>query len=547
MLRHRRILPLVAMLLASLMALPANKNTSAADTEPPKTGNEHAFFLHVNIKAIRDSALFGEVKDSVAKAGGNDVWDKVLSDLKKDFGFNPLDLDSFTFHVEDFPKDDRPQVVLIFTSSKPFNKAEAFGLGKMKPDERGFYDKPGLIGTVHFPDDKIAVMFHRDLAQKYLDGYAKDRKAWPFTAELTKAANENTLFGVMNLKRFPDEAFRAKSTEEFATFQASERVIFTANLKGKELRVEGHAKFPAAAAADKAKETLQNWIDISIGEVARFMKDETHELSFMKPALMETRRALKEAKVEVSGSNLELTGQYKADFDIAKLIADTVKHAHETAPRIQTENNFRKCGVALHNVDSVYGIIPIHGIGPKFFLKKDEKPLLSWRVAILPYLAEEKLYKEFKLDKPWDSKHNKKLIEKMPKVFAPVPKTGGKEGKVGYTHMQMVIGPRAMQPPYLDITRIKDGTSNTIALVEATEPVIWTKPDDVMFPDKELPKDFRKKFGGQFHGGFIVAMWDGSVLFVSDKVSTATLSAALSPTDGLLLGDDWPNGPPRQR
>ena len=42
------------------------------------------------------------------------------------------------------------------------------------------------------------------------------------------------------------------------------------------------------------------------------------------------------------------------------------------------------------------------------------KPGLSWRVAILPYLEQDTLYKQFKLDEPWDSPHNKKLIRQMP-------------------------------------------------------------------------------------------------------------------------------------
>jgi len=83
--------------------------------------------------------------------------------------------------------------------------------------------------------------------------------------------------------------------------------------------------------------------------------------------------------------------------------------------------------------------------------------------------------------------------------------------------------------------------------VEAAEPVIWTRPADVMFPDKELPKDFRKKFGGLFPGGFTVALWDGSVGFVPDTVSDRTLSFALDPADGQVLGSDWePGSRPRK-
>src|SRR5262249_50676803 len=49
---------------------------------------------------------------------------------------------------------------------------------------------------------------------------------------------------------------------------------------------------------------------------------------------------------------------------------------------------------------------------------KQGKPLLSWRVHLVRYMGEKPLYKELKLDEPWDSEHNKKLIAKMPIVFA---------------------------------------------------------------------------------------------------------------------------------
>src|SRR5262249_9748983 len=45
-------------------------------------------------------------------------------------------------------------------------------------------------------------------------------------------------------------------------------------------------------------------------------------------------------------------------------------------------------------------------------------PLLSWRVMILPYLDQQALYGQFHLDEPWDSPHNKTLIDKMPNIFA---------------------------------------------------------------------------------------------------------------------------------
>jgi hypothetical protein len=80
----------------------------------------------------------------------------------------------------------------------------------------------------------------------------------------------------------------------------------------------------------------------------------------------------------------------------------------------ESVNNLKQIGIAFHNYNDTIGVLPTNQ------LSNDKKPLLSWRVQILPYIEEDKLYKEFKLDEPWDSAHNKKLIDRMPKLYAPV-------------------------------------------------------------------------------------------------------------------------------
>ena len=73
----------------------------------------------------------------------------------------------------------------------------------------------------------------------------------------------------------------------------------------------------------------------------------------------------------------------------------------------------------MYNYREAHGRFPAAAIqGP------DGKPLLSWRVAVLPYLAENDLYQSFKLDEPWDSPHNKPLLERMPRLFAPPQPAG---------------------------------------------------------------------------------------------------------------------------
>src|ERR1700676_2683340 len=58
------------------------------------------------------------------------------------------------------------------------------------------------------------------------------------------------------------------------------------------------------------------------------------------------------------------------------------------------------------------------GLPPHALYGKEGAPLLSWRVLVLPYLEQEDLFKQFRLDEPWDSPHNLALLPKMPEVYA---------------------------------------------------------------------------------------------------------------------------------
>ena len=88
----------------------------------------------------------------------------------------------------------------------------------------------------------------------------------------------------------------------------------------------------------------------------------------------------------------------------------------EEKQREASTKNLKKIVLALHEFADNHK----HWLPPAAICNKKGKPLLSWRVAILPQLGYQNLYEQFKLDEPWDSEHNKKLLEKMPKVYAPV-------------------------------------------------------------------------------------------------------------------------------
>lgn len=201
--------------------------------------------------------------------------------------------------------------------------------------------------------------------------------------------------------------------------------------------------------------------------------------------------------------------------------------------RTRSANNLKMIGLAMHNYHDANGTFP--SAAP--YQDNNGKALLSWRVALLPYVEEDGLYRQFRFNEPWDSKHNKTLLEKMPSIYAPTIK--GKPARPNTTYYQAFTGndapfdPKAKRGP--QIAGIKDGVSTTAMVVEGGEAVPWTKPEDVAYDaKKKLPK-----LGGLFAEGFHVAFFDGSVRLVDRKAKTELLRAMITPAGGERLnGDD---------
>jgi hypothetical protein len=99
----------------------------------------------------------------------------------------------------------------------------------------------------------------------------------------------------------------------------------------------------------------------------------------------------------------------------------------------QTINNLKQIALALHSFHDVNQRLPAAAI-----CDVDDKPLLSWRVAILPFIEQEQLYEEFKLAEAWDSPHNIKLLDRTPSVYHVVHRD---TVEAQNTFFQVFVGP----------------------------------------------------------------------------------------------------------
>ena len=207
------------------------------------------------------------------------------------------------------------------------------------------------------------------------------------------------------------------------------------------------------------------------------------------------------------------------------LVVPAVQGVRELGRRDQCEKNLKQIGLGLHNFSSAHGRFP----GPAV-LDKQGKPLLSWRVAILPYIGEAALYKQFHLDEPWDSPHNQTLVSRMPAIYACPSEPAAQPPAQGQTNYQVLVGPETIfgSPDGTQIAKITDGTSNTLLVCEATTLVTWTKPVDVPMP----PRRPLSGLGSTHPGGFNAVFADGSVHFINLTVAPNVMRSLATKSAG---------------
>lgn len=183
-------------------------------------------------------------------------------------------------------------------------------------------------------------------------------------------------------------------------------------------------------------------------------------------------------------------------------------------------NNLKQIGLALHNYQAVYGAFP-----PAYITDKAGNPAHSWRVLILPYLEEQKIYDEYDFSEPWDGPHNSKLLAKMPRVFSCPTRDQNATRRPSRTSYVAVTGPGTMFPgaESIRLDEVTDGSANTIMVGDiANVEIPWTKPEDLDVRTMSLKLNDKQNpsISSDHPGGAQVLFADGSCRFLKASIST---------------------------
>ena len=212
---------------------------------------------------------------------------------------------------------------------------------------------------------------------------------------------------------------------------------------------------------------------------------------------------------------------------VVGLLLPAVQAAREAARRTQCVNNLKQIGLAFHSYVTAKKAFPRAAT-----TDRQGRPLLSWRVAILPYIGQQSLYNKFKRNEPWDSPHNKALLKEMPSSYS-CPSRANPEPFT--TTYQVFSGKGTMFEKGQDISvsGVTDGISNTLLVVEAKEAVPWTKPADLTFgPDAAPSLDG----AGSLHpGGFNAVFADASVRFIKLVIDPNVFRALITRNGGEVI------------
>lgn len=513
-------------------------------------------FLHVRLADVWKHDTLQDARKLFQKAGP-----KALGALDTQFTPKPSSIDRLTTIVLPPEGFGSPPMLVVARFNEVVDQ-EAVKKSYLpkgtatKAGTKEFFADASVNLAVFFPDEKTIAFSEPKTMAAYLTWVPKETGG--LQDAIAEAAVGHSMVAALNVARLPFPP----GIEEFILEDARPLLksrLFTVSMDiEKAVTVQGKLTFDNAGDAANGETAIR-----AMAKIARKMladlKREPEELLFGKPKDKEKgARPLDELPMAIAAvaaiGGINWLDEYLTEVPVktegktvtAKLTLPewatqllsasaigmglslpAVQSVRQAAARSTSMNNLKQIALAMHVYHDANGRFP-----PAAFVDKKGKRLLSWRVAILPYIEQGRLYEQFKLDEPWDSKHNKELLKTVVKVYTD-PRV---EDKPWETRYKAIVGNDAVLgwAQSKKLPDISDGTSNTLLVVAAGDPVPWTKPDDFEFDAEKDPPDLTKPFQA-----VLAAFADGHVSALGPKTlkDSKKLKALITAAGGEVVTD----------
>ncbi len=514
-----------------------------------------AGFVHVRLTNLWQSEWIKDLRFLVDRAGP-EAW----KTFQKKCPLDPETLERMTLILltpqslgDPFPTVDpeATSAVVVLTTKKPYARLpliQALASREKVYRNNVYYFNEELWSGLVLVDERTFLIGSEEALVRYFELSRHPNRGGPLQAALVEAAGKHQVVVGLNPQLLGKEKGGLSLPPSMQKLFAAHSGILTLDLdKGIHLGVRFN--FLNEDQAREGETALRETLDLGrqglaqpIAELDQMLKNpdkaspadlaENFSLLVGLGFLRELDSVLKEAPVQRQGLAVKLPLAYRklessqllfvftlvsfgryasASFDF---VGDKVK-----GDKDPVEEHLKKLAVALEKYHEKHGSYP-----PAALCDGEGRPVLSWRVALLPYLGEEALYNEFKLDEPWDSLHNKRLLKRLPSALQPVASRRRSGGR-WKTTMQAFVGENTAFEGKKGV-RKTDVARETILLAHlpAEAGVYWTKPVDVPYAaDKLLPNLFGKRGYEQVK----VLLEDGSFRSIGRDMDEKALRALI--------------------
>jgi hypothetical protein len=416
----------------------------------------------------------------------------------------------------------------VVTTRKPYDRYRlldklARNANELMHQDKTYYMSPFDGSSLHFLSDRQFVLGSEDGMRAFLDAVGSQQG--PLQNTVKAATREHqVVIAVHNAPTLSHhQAFYP--IDSYFLWGALQDGTLTLDA-GPVTRIGLEYRFPEERAAREAEEITQSSLTL---ESLVWRRVDKKRVKMAGKGIMP--ELAQNVSVKRDGLALQVTLESEPDATglAAELLFSALMEVRESKVRSISVANLKRLGEAIQAYHKQHGHLP-----PAVITDKNGYPLYSWRVELLPFLGEEKLYDEFRRDKPWNSPENFKLLRRMPMVYA-FPEDSKESTR---THYQVWVGngtPFGGTAPvrFADFT---DGLANTLLIVETDRSQAWTEPTDLEFgPEQPL----LHLLGRHYFAGTLALLADGSVRALAPDISEETLRAAITHAGGEMLGPDW--------